>query len=293
MVEKLRPQPTAMDEMQFLDRGTSRHRGWAGFILRMFETTAGYHEHGRTAAHNIVTMQIGPPVAMTFTCEGPPDRRLQVPGDIDFMPIGSSSIWQNEGPTAFLCVGIDNALLHSAAEGIGLRPDKLALEPQLQIKDPRLEHIGWALKTELEIEDCYDRLYAEGLGLSFTIHLLRRHARVRQGLPARGLTRRQLRAVTDYIEEHLASDLSLYELATVAGVSLSHFKSLFKDSTGMPPHKFVIQRRVLWAAALLARGSQVLSELSLRAGFADQSHMARCMRRVLGVTPTALMRQYR
>jgi AraC family transcriptional regulator len=74
-------------------------------------------------------------------------------------------------------------------------------------------------------------------------------------------------------------------------VSASHFKTLFKRSTGLPVHEYVIQRRVERAKALLLRGELPASQVALEAGFAHQSHMARSMRRVLGVTPSSISRR--
>jgi len=278
-------------EMRLLVRASSKNRAWIGFDATLFDTSGGRVEIPKMPRHNL-SMQIGPPIIATCRCEGPIDRRLQSPGDIDFVPSGCTAVWEDEGPTTFLSVNIEPALVRSTAETMGLNPDSVSFEPELQIKDPKLQHIGWALKSELEARDPFDRLYAEGLGVALTTHLLRRFARIRR-VPARGLSKRQLRAVIDYVEDHLCSDLSLHELATIAGVSASHFKALFKDSTGVPPHKYVVRRRVQCATHLLARGNPQLSEVALQAGFADQSHMARCMRRVLGVTPSALLRQYK
>ena len=106
----------------------------------------------------------------------------------------------------------------------------------------------------------------------------------------RGLSKPQLRRVMAYIEDHLEHPLSLARLAGVAGGSASHLKTLFKRSTGLPVHAYVVQRRVERAKALLVRGELPASQVALAAGFAHQSHMARCMRRVLGVTPTAVVR---
>jgi AraC family transcriptional regulator len=99
--------------------------------------------------------------------------------------------------------------------------------------------------------------------------------------------------VTEYIEEHLDQDLSLAQLAGVAGVSSSHLKTLFKRSTGLPVHEYVMQRRVECAKALLLRGELPASQVALEAGFAHQSHMARWMRRVLGVSPSSVVRNSR
>jgi AraC family transcriptional regulator len=105
-----------------------------------------------------------------------------------------------------------------------------------------------------------------------------------------GLSSSQLRQVVEYIEEHLDQDLSLARLAGVVGVSASHLKTVFRRSTGLPVHEYVVQRRVERAKALLLRGELPASQVALEAGFAHQSHMARWMRRVLGVTPTAVVR---
>src|SRR5215470_4468961 len=277
-------------EMQFLVRATSRDRGWTGLEATLYDTSGGLVAIPKMARHNL-SMHVGSPVIATCRCEGPIDRRLQSPGDIDFVPVGCSAVWEDSGPTTFLSIALEHSLMRETAEVMGLNPDALAFEPELQIKDPRLEHIGWALKAELETRDSGGRLYAEGLGTALAAQLLRRFGRLSYGVSERGLTRRQRRAVTDYIEHHIAADLSLRELADVAGVSASHFRSLFKETMGMPPHQYVIQRRVRHATRMLARGAARLSDVALRTGFADQSHMARCMRRLTGMTPSTVLRQ--
>src|SRR5690606_3920077 len=131
-------------------------------------------------------------------------------------------------------------------------------------------------------------LYGESLGTALAVHLL---ARYRASAPVRrGLSRPQLQRVREYIEAHIDTDLSLARLAKVAEVGGSHFKTLFKRSTGLPVHEYVIRRRVARARTLLASGELPASEVALAAGFSHQSHMARWMRRVLGVTPTMVVR---
>lgn len=73
-------------------------------------------------------------------------------------------------------------------------------------------------------------------------------------------------------------------------LSASHFKTVFKRSTGVTAHEYVIRRRVERAKLLLRRGDLAASAIALDAGFAHQGHMARWMRRILGVTPAAIAR---
>jgi AraC family transcriptional regulator len=94
--------------------------------------------------------------------------------------------------------------------------------------------------------------------------------------------------VLAYIDAHLDHDLALDELAAVAGYSVSHFKPLFKAAVGVPVHGYVIERRVARARELLLAGRHTIAQVAIETGFTHQSHLARCMRRVLGVSPSQL-----
>ena len=112
--------------------------------------------------------------------------------------------------------------------------------------------------------------------------------------PERGhdgtLPRGRLRAVIEYIEEHLDAGPTLGQMAVVARLSAYHFARQFKAATGLPPHQYVILRRVERAKQLLQTGSDFsLAEVAAHAGFSDQSQLSRHFKRLVGVTP----RQFR
>lgn len=237
-----------------------------------------------------MTMYVGRPVTAACRIDGLSSRGLLSPGTIDIIPLGAPSAWVEDGPSSVICIHLSATFIHETAEAMGLNPDSVSITPQVQLRDRKLEHIGWAFKAELESGEVRDRLYAEGLGTALAVHLLRGYSRTRSLAPKYGLTPRQLRDVTDYIKDHLSFNLSLAELAAVAGVSASHFKHLFKQNTGLPVHQYVIRQRVDRAVHLIASSRLKLSEAALQAGFADQSHMARCMRRTIGMTPNAVVR---
>jgi AraC family transcriptional regulator len=101
-----------------------------------------------------------------------------------------------------------------------------------------------------------------------------------------GLPGRKLRAVLEYIHQHLVTNLTLRDLAAVAHFSPYHFARLFKISTGLPPRQYIIARRVERAKQLL-RGQDdlTLAQVAARAGFCDQGHFTRHFKRFVGVTP--------
>ena len=101
----------------------------------------------------------------------------------------------------------------------------------------------------------------------------------------RGLAPGVLRRVRGYIEQHLVSGADLDSLAQIAGMSSCHFSRAFKQSTGMPPHRYLITRRISAAIALIRDTDLPLSDISLEAGFADQSHFTRTFVQLTGETP--------
>jgi AraC family transcriptional regulator len=94
------------------------------------------------------------------------------------------------------------------------------------------------------------------------------------------------RRVIDYIETSLASDLRLIELSAVAGISRSHFARAFRNTVGMTPHAFVLQRRLARAVDLLAQRKLSIREVAQRCGFADQAHLTRCFKSRFGHPPS-------
>jgi transcriptional regulator GlxA family with amidase domain len=102
----------------------------------------------------------------------------------------------------------------------------------------------------------------------------------RGGLPP-AVTRR----VCDYIEGHLDEKLRLDGLAALAGISTDHFARAFHQSLGVPPHKYLLARRLEHVEHMLRETHAPLSEIALATGFSDQSHLARHFRRWAGMSP--------
>ena len=160
------------------------------------------------------------------------------------------------------------------------------------MRDPTIEHLGWALKTEMEAGYPNGSLYTDSLAAALAIHLLKRHSSASQprAEATGGLAGRRLKQVISFSDDNLGEDLSLMNIAAAAGLSLSHCKSAFRESVGQAVHRYVIQRRVERARDLLSTGEQSISQVALETGFAHQSHLAYHMRRVLGVTPGAFLK---
>jgi AraC family transcriptional regulator len=105
-----------------------------------------------------------------------------------------------------------------------------------------------------------------------------------------GLSPWQIRKVTSHVEAHLDSSIKNEELATIVHLNPSHFSRAFRNSFGEPPHEYVIRRRVERAQGLMLSTDASLGEIALDCGMADQSHLTRLFRRIVGESPRAWRR---
>jgi len=239
-----------------------------------------------------LSMHLGEPVWARCGWDGPMQRALRHEGDVDVTPAGLAGTWEDESPANFLLMDVSPALVEDAAAEMGFDRKAITLRPQACLRDAEIARIGFAFKAELEAGEPNGRPYVEGLGLALAARLVTRcgvrpaFPRSRPTLPAS-----RMRRVTDYIEANLDQDLALPQLAQLAGLGLSHFKTLFRRAAGLPLHQYVIRRRVERARELLIRGDLPISQVALEVGFAHQSHMARHFRRLLGVAPSHLARR--
>jgi AraC-like DNA-binding protein len=130
------------------------------------------------------------------------------------------------------------------------------------------------------------------------------HSRPRIGLlrnlpipeppPSRGgLSPARTQRICAYINSNLDQNISLEALAEIAGLSTHHFARAFKQTVGMPPHGYVLQRRIERAQHMLVSTQLPLSEIALSAGFSDQSHLARHFRRMTGLSPSLVRLEQR
>ncbi|MDQ4001304.1 MAG: AraC family transcriptional regulator [Actinomycetota bacterium] len=277
---------------------TSAGRGWTNIELMRY---TGYIDEiaAPSVSYHLTLVYLGrSPHDVLQRLDGRVYEERFHQGEIAIVPAGLPCEWSWKRRTDdILEIRLGDALLREVAQSVEVDPDDLEIVHRLCAPDPQIERIGLSLKEEAEADGLVGgKLYAESLANALSISLIRDHSSfgrkaVRKAAAEhiRGLTKRALKEVIDYVGDNLANkDLTLAEMAGTVHMSPYHFSRLFKESTGLAPHQYVIERRVRRAEELLSNTSLPIAEIALLCGFAHQSHLNRHFKRLLGVNPKAL-----
>jgi AraC family transcriptional regulator len=237
---------------------------------------------------HVLCLHLGEPVPVSYRAGRHERGGVRIHGQFCVVPAGSTTRWTLTRPARSLLLRLAPESMRESADAMGLGAPGADLAPAIHVRDPQIERIGWMMQAE--DHDAYPggRLFADSLAAALAARLLALQTRRAAAAPRRALPAWRLRRVIEYVEAHLDRDLALAELAGVAGFSPSHFKALFREAAGMPVHRFVLERRVERARTRLLEGGASVTEVALETGFAHASHLARCMRRLLGTSPSQI-----
>jgi AraC family transcriptional regulator len=164
---------------------------------------------------------------------------------------------------------------------------ELAVKPGIAANDPIVLHLGDCLIPAIERYDATNDQFVDRITTALNIHFARVYGGMNfpRPLVTGGLAPWQLRLARDTINAHLEEGLSLEQLAHECRLSVTHFAKAFARSTGISPHRWLMQRRVDVAKDLLLTTDSSLVEISLKCGFSDQSHFTRVFAKATGETP--------
>lgn len=217
------------------------------------------------------------------------------PGSLCCLPAGHVSRWAVRGSLQLLHLYLPTLPLALAAEQWFDRDPRLAqLHDRIYFDDDELARLGRQM-VALDWQDTDAGLHLQALGVALQARLLQAHGAVQRGGTRLrgGLSPQARRRVLERIESALATPhqpLDLQDLADAACLSTFHFARMFKQSFGMSPHAWVMQRRLALARRLLADQRLALSQVAERAGYAHLGHLNRALQRA-GLGSSARYRQ--
>ena len=200
----------------------------------------------------------------------------------------------SERPTVRLDTEFDNVRCYISQSTIddlaykrGLRRVGGLAQQTLGERDPVLFHLAQLLVPALDNPNAASSAFVEYVALAFHEHVITTYG----GVPVAGRKRRgglapwQVRRACDLIEAYLDGDPSIASLSRECQVSESYFVRAFHTTVGMPPHRWVMKRRIERAKSLMMSSEHSLAEIAVMCGFVDQSHFSRIFARETSTSP--------
>lgn len=263
---------------------------WKHVVLEDYVVPAcviSQHVHPQVFVH----VNLSGSIHYEVTTGGRTRRFAAVPGTTFVLPQGTVDevVW--EEPTHRLAMAIQPDLLTAAMDETSGKAE-IELTAQWDVVDPQIQSLLQAMAADLLGGSPVGALYGETLADALAVYLVGRYA-VQPRTPKAfkgGLPGRRLKRVLDYIGANLQEDLHLSKLAEVAGMSPHYFSELFRRSTGLSPHRFVLSAKIKRAKELLRETERSVLEIGFGAGFQNASHFARTFRQFVGVTPREFQR---
>jgi AraC family transcriptional regulator len=171
----------------------------------------------------------------------------------------------------------------------------IELSPFTRRDDETLRHLALSLLPALQRPAEVSALFAAHVASAAALHLIHTdgHRTKSPARPKGGLAPWQVRRATELVLDQLDNDLELAQLASACELSPGHFARAFKQTTGLPPHRWLLHQRVVRAREMLQNSDEPLSAIATSCGFSDQSHLSRVFSRAVGVSPGAWRRTRR
>jgi AraC family transcriptional regulator len=212
-------------------------------------------------------------------------------GDVIVTPVGESKRWQHADEALGVVLRLCPSYVARVAveEGVD-RAGTTDLRDDFGTRDPYIEDTALRLLKALESEGDVGRLYVESLAWPLALHMAKRYSL--RSKPPRVADRRtatlsqhKLARAIEYIEAHLGDNLALYDIAAALAMSSGHFAHAFRQTVGVPPHRYVLSRRIERAKGLLRNSDLPITQIAQQIGCSSPSSFSFLFHRATGVTP--------
>lgn len=272
-----------------IEIGEFQRKSWPGITAEKYRIRPTSHDFAlKEAANFVVLMNMYRTDGETFVDGQSPNRIKDLRNKMTFIPTGASM----SGWSQLKSIGTYTALYFDGDSRDEDRAQLAIIPPTAAFEDARLRSTIMAFSAILQDRAVDVAGYAETLG-ALLIYELNRFSRTSLQLSVLdgGLSQQQVHRAVDYIESKLTDHITIADLADLLGLSRAHFIRAFKRAVGIPPHQFILRRRIERAKELLSENRMSVSTVAHTTGFNGLNQLTRVFRRVVGVTPTGFRRE--
>jgi AraC family transcriptional regulator len=265
---------------------SSQSRHWDGCVVELYRVREVDFVK-QDSAHTVAVFLRGP-VNLEQRRYGRVYQRIMRAGDVIVAPAGEPRALRHKEETELVKLRLAPSLFAGIIEDSMVNgSSRIELLDNFGGRDIHIEDLARRLIGEVRADALASRLYAESLATQLAVHLVR-HYSTASKLTNGGsnkLSRYKLQRVTDYINDNLREDLALGKIAAILSMSRYHFAHAFRQTTGLAPHRYVIQRRIEYAKRLLRETDLTVAEVARQVGYANQSNFCVAFHRFTGQTP--------
>ncbi|MBE9066807.1 helix-turn-helix transcriptional regulator [Leptolyngbya cf. ectocarpi LEGE 11479] len=234
----------------------------------------------------VFSLQLGPRHYSIALNSDRLQKRQLTAGSITFSP-KNTTVKSQTGKinSEFLAFSIKDALFVEAMDAANC--SETQIRPIYDFHHPDNAALGSLLRRFILQPAGRSQLYAETLCTLLLHNLMVGLYNQYEDIPSQ-LSSPSIKLVCDYIEENLAQNISLKELACLANMDQYRFSRSFKAKMGVSPYAYVLERRIASARKLIENSQLSLAEIAYDTGFSSQSHMTTTFKKRLGITPGVL-----
>jgi AraC family transcriptional regulator len=260
---------------------SSYARGWSGVDIDLCHGVDGCIDGVAPLGHLAMLNLEKHPITLD---SGYGRNKLSLrPGGLLLLPAGTPLSLYHRGTCTVITAQLTTQYF---AQTLG---NSVRLEVKDDFVDERIAIVMRSLVAEARRDMSRDTSYIDSLGISLA-SLLSAHASSVDSLPPAPLTRLELKRISDRVEAFLGDKLYVADLASEVGMSTAHFARAFKRATSETPHRYLMRRRVEIARDRLAAGEPI-ADTAIACGFADQAHLSRWFKHIVGATPREFARR--
>jgi AraC family transcriptional regulator len=229
----------------------------------------------------------GEPLKLERTLHGRRTSGSVAPGHLAILPPDADTRWIFNRTADVVLVYVAGDLLAEAIEdSVDRDPRGVEIVPRFLIRDLVLERTAHRLLREITEPRSESRLAAETLALDVAAHLVAAHSNL-EVLPrgSRSIAPTRMKRVHEFVWANLDRPVSLREMAQAAGMSVFHFARGFKEAMRSPPHRYLVEQRLLRARTLLHDPERPIGEIARAVGY-THSHFTALFTRHMGMAPS-------
>ena len=265
---------------------SSSQIAWEGVLLEE-HSTATQKTQLRHIHAVFVVLHTGASLLQEWRNAGKFRTTLTTTGSVHLLTPGPERSLTHRDQLDCIVLSIQPSYFYRALEDLR-GSEGIELIEHFALEDLQIAGLIGALHAETRSGAPTGRLFGQSIATALAIYIAHRYSSSPPGLRRYrgGMPRTRLNRVLEYVAAKIHEDLSLAALAEIAGMNLCYFSRLFKQSTGVSPHRYVLEQRISRAQQFLRSSDMTIFEVSVRTGFVDQGHFTKVFRRFVGVSPT-------